>query len=58
MLKRGDKEEKIKERIDSDGIVFSRESIDGVDYILNSNDLTVPELAIEIDKLYRQAFKK
>ena len=58
MLKRGDKEEKIKERIDSDGIVFSRESIDGVDYILNSNDLTVPELAIEIDKLYRQALKK
>ena len=58
MLKRGDKKERIKERIESDGIVFNRESIDGVDYILNSNDLTVPELAIEINALYEKELKK
>ncbi len=58
MIKRGDKIEKIKERLLSDSNIFTKESIEGVDYILNSNDLTVPELAVEIDNLYKRRIKK
>ena len=53
MIKRGDNIIKINERLTGDHLVFNRKNIDGVSYILNSNDLTVEELAIEIDNLYK-----
>jgi len=52
MTKRQDDLIKINERLKTDRIVFDINNIEGIDYILNSNDLSVDELAKEINKLY------
>lgn len=52
MKYRGDRDDKIKERIANDRKAFSSDEIQGIDFILDSNDLTIIELAKEIDELY------
>lgn len=54
MIYRGDKIELIKERLESDSIIFSDENINGVNFIINSDSLTISEIAKEINDLYKR----
>lgn len=54
---RKDPIEKIMERVKNDDLVFDPRTIEGLSYIMNSNDLTITELSKEINKLYI-TFKK
>ena len=54
MIFRKDDPERIKERLLSDRVAFSKEKIEGVNFILNSNDLSVSELSKEINDLYKR----
>ena len=52
MRQRGDSEEKISERIINDRISFRQENIKGINFVLDSNDLTIPELTKEVNDIY------
>lgn len=52
MRKRGDEENKINSRIINDRISFSKDNIKGVNYSLDSNDLSISELAKEVNDIY------
>ncbi len=54
MIKRGDRIDTIKERLENDSIIFSCENIEGVNYIINSDALTISEIAKEINDLYKR----
>lgn len=58
MRYRKDPENKIKERILNDRNAFKKESLEGIDYVIDSNDLTVPEMAKEIDQIYQAKLKE
>ncbi|MCR5741731.1 MAG: AAA family ATPase [Gammaproteobacteria bacterium] len=58
MIERGDETEKINSRIVNDRISFKDENIEGVDFTLNSNDLTIEELADEIEAIYKEKIGK
>lgn len=50
---RGDKEEKISERLQNDVDDFAMEKIGEVDFIINTDDKTIEQVTDEIYKLYR-----
>lgn len=50
---RGDKEEKISERLQNDVDDFAMEKIGEVDFIINTDDKTIKQVTDEIYKLYR-----
>ena len=58
MIFRRDDEEKIKERIASDRIVFNLSSIDGIDYIIDSDSLTISQITDEVEDLYFNRINK
>ena len=58
MLARGDDEEKAKNRIIHDRQVFSSKTIKGVDYYVNSETTTVPEVAKQVLEIYQNHLKK
>ena len=57
MRKRGDPEEKISSRIINDRISFRSENIEGVTYSLNSNDLSIENLALMVNDIYKNRIK-
>lgn len=54
MIERGDKEEKITERLTNDVKDFALEKIGKVDFIINTQDKTIDEVAEQIYKLYKE----
>lgn len=54
MVSRGDKEEKIKERITNDVIDFSMEKIGEVDFIIKTTDKSIEEIADIIYENYKK----
>ena len=54
MRKRGDSEEKISSRIINDRISFNESNIKGINYVLNSNDLSIEELTKEVNDIYKK----
>ena len=54
MEKRGDSQEDIKKRIENDKIDFAFSSIGTTDFVIDGNELSITELAEEINKKYYQ----
>ena len=52
MTFRQDDSEKIKERIASDRIVFNLSTIDGIDFVIDSDNLTITEMSKIVKDLY------
>ena len=58
MLNRQDNPEEIQKRLDCDDAYFSPENIIHVDYVINSSDCTISELADRIYQLYEMKHSK
>ncbi|MCF0116916.1 MAG: AAA family ATPase [Bacilli bacterium] len=58
MRSRGDKEEKIKQRLENDIIDFDPRKIGKVDFKINTDNLTIEQVADEIYRLYNLKIKK
>lgn len=57
MISRGDKLEDVKKRIINDRIAFKKSAINKVDYIIDSEDITLDDLAKEIYDKYIETLK-
>ena len=58
MRYRKDEEEKIQERIKSDRVVFDVSKIEGIDYIIDSDNLTIKQMADQVEDLYLRRINK
>lgn len=54
MTMRGDKEEDIKKRIESDKTRFSIDKLDHIDYVIDSDKNSIQELAKSVYELYKK----
>ena len=57
MLERGDKEEDAKRRIENDRRLFAKNNIPQVDYTIDSENMTIEQVADEVYKLYMNHLK-
>jgi len=57
MIERGDSLESIEFRKKNDDILFSKESIEGMDYIINSDGLSIDEIALQVNDIYSRCTK-
>ena len=57
MKQRGDSIEKINERIINDRISFRQENIKGINFVLDSNDLSIKELTKEVNDIYKKVLE-
>lgn len=58
MENRGDKKEDIIKRLSNDGIFFSKEAIGDVDYLIDSENISIDELTTLIFEKYKNHLEK
>ena len=54
MEQRGDLEENIIKRLSNDDIFFSKEAIGEVDYLINSEEMSIDELTNLVYNIYKK----
>ena len=57
MISRGDSPTEIKNRIESDDLIFAKEKLTGIDYVIDTSVKTSITLAKEINKIYQEKIK-
>lgn len=58
MTSRGDKEENIAKRLSGDRLDFTREKVEGIDFIIKTDSLTIEKLAKDIYAKYVKALRE
>lgn len=57
MLERGDLPQDVEKRLINDRITFNKANLTGIDFIIESNDISIEELSVEVKDVYLNALK-
>lgn len=57
MISRGDKKEDVEKRLINDRITFNKANLTGIDFIIESNDISIEDLSIKVKDVYLNAIK-
>lgn len=57
MLERGDLPQDVEKRLINDRITFNRANLTGIDFVIESNDISIEELSVKVKDVYLNALK-
>lgn len=57
MISRGDKLEDVEKRLINDRITFNKANLNGIDFVIESNEISIEELSEKVKDVYLNALK-
>ena len=58
MLERGDLPQDVEKRLINDRITFNKANLNGIDFVIESNDISIIDLTEEVKNVYLNALKE